>query len=105
MANQFAAEESGSTAAADGYAAAVEELESILEDLEKEDVDIDDLARKVGRAEELLRFCEERLSHAEIQVKQIVANLENELPGNTGDTGDTKGEGEGATEGTTDEER
>lgn len=97
MANQFAAEESGGVAAADGYAAAVEELESILEDLEKDDVDIDDLARKVGRAEELLRFCEERLSHTEIQVKQIVANLETELPGNTGVTGVAKDEGEDAT--------
>ena len=105
MANQFAAEESDSAATVDGYAAAVDELESILEDLEKKDVDIDDLARKVGRAEELLKFCEERLCHAEIQVKQIVANLETELPGNTGDTGVAKDDGEGATEGTTDAER
>ena len=102
MANQFEAEESGGAAAADGYADAVEELESILEDLEKDDVDIDDLARKVGRAEELLRFCEERLSRAEIQVTQIVANLETELPGNTGIT---KDEGENAVEGATAAER
>ena len=88
MANQFKAKESGGAEVADGYADAVEELESILEDLEKDDVDIDDLARKVGRAEELLRFCEERLSRAEIQVTQVVANLETELPGNTGITKD-----------------
>ena len=102
MANQFEAKESGGAAAADGYADAVEELESILEDLEKDDVDIDDLARKVGRAEESLRFCEERLSRAEIQVTQIVANLETELPGNTGIT---KDEGENAVEGATAAER
>ena len=100
MANQFKAKESGGAEVADGYADAVEELESILEDLEKDDVDIDDLARKVGRAEELLRFCEERLSRAEIQVTQVVANLETELPGNTGITKD-----DGAVEGAAAAER
>lgn len=58
------------------YAAATQELETILADLDNSEIDVDDLASKVARAAELLRFCEERLTKAERQVNQIVAGLE-----------------------------
>ncbi len=63
-------------APADGYAAALAELQKILDALEAPDVDVDALAGHVDRAAELLRFCRERLVAAETQVTQIVAGLE-----------------------------
>ena len=61
---------------ADGYAAALAELQTILNALEASDVDVDALAAHVDRAAELLRFCRERLVAAETQVTEIVAGLE-----------------------------
>lgn len=63
-------------APADGYAAALAELQKILDALEAPDVDVDALATHVDRAAELLRFCRERLVAAETQVTEIVAGLE-----------------------------
>ena len=63
-------------APADGYGAAIAELQKILEALEAPDVDVDALASHVDRAAELLRFCRERLVAAETQVTEIVAGLE-----------------------------
>jgi exodeoxyribonuclease VII small subunit len=60
----------------DGYAAALAELQKILDALEAPDVDVDVLAAHVDRAAELLRFCRERLVATEVQVTQIVADLE-----------------------------
>lgn len=59
----------------DGYAAALAELQKILDALEAPDVDVDALAAHVDRAAELLRFCRERLVATEVQVTQIVADL------------------------------
>ena len=62
-------------APADGYAAALAELQKILDALEAPDVDVDALTAHVDRAAELLRFCRERLVAAETQVTEIVAGL------------------------------
>ncbi len=62
-------------APADGYAAALAELQRILDALEAPDVDVDALAAHVDRAAELLRFCRERLVATEVQVTQVVADL------------------------------
>ena len=62
-------------APADGYAAALAELQKILDALEAPDVDVDALTAHVDRAAELLRFCRERLVAAESQVTEIVAGL------------------------------
>ena len=63
-------------APADGYAAALAELQKILDALEAPDVDVDALADHVDRAADLLRFCRERLVAAETQVTEIVAGLD-----------------------------
>lgn len=64
------------TAAEVGYAAALAELESILEEIEDDAVDVDVLAARVKRAAELLRICRSRITAAQVQVTQIVAELE-----------------------------
>lgn len=59
-----------------GYAAALEELESILAELEESDVDVDVLAERVARASELIRVCRERIGNAKMQIEKVVAGLE-----------------------------
>ena len=59
-----------------GYAEALEELEAILAELEREEVDVDVLATKVRRAAELIRLCRARITDARMQVDQIVAEFD-----------------------------
>jgi exodeoxyribonuclease VII small subunit len=63
-----------------GYAAALSELESILQNLERTDVDVDVLATQVKRAAELIAFCRDRISNARMQIEQVVADLGDDTP-------------------------
>jgi exodeoxyribonuclease VII small subunit len=63
-----------------GYGAALRELESILDELEDDDVDVDVLADRVERAAELLRFCRDRIAGAKLQVERIVDELDAAAP-------------------------
>ena len=60
---------------ASGYAAALAELEGILTELERTDVDVDVLAAQVKRAAELIAFCRDRIGNARMQIEQVVADL------------------------------
>ena len=66
------------TAAGEGptYAAAVDELEGILAELEDDRLDVDQLAERVARAAELIRLCRERIRATRVEVEQIVADLD-----------------------------
>lgn len=57
------------------YAAAVEELDEILAAIEQDEVDVDVLSQKVGRAVTLVQFCRERIAAAEVEVERVVADL------------------------------
>ena len=59
-----------------GYAAAMRELETILGELERPDVDVDALASKVERASELIRLCRERIGNAQLQIEKAVDGLD-----------------------------
>ncbi|RKY38646.1 MAG: exodeoxyribonuclease VII small subunit [Candidatus Omnitrophota bacterium] len=61
------------------YNQAREELERILENLERESLDVDELTRMVKRAMELIRFCKEKISHTEMEVNKIVKEFEEEV--------------------------
>jgi exodeoxyribonuclease VII small subunit len=54
------------------YESAYAELQQIVQDLQGEMVGIDDLALKIERAQELIRFCRERLRQVETEVGKIV---------------------------------
>ena len=56
-----------------GYAEALQELQALLTELEGETVDVDVLAVRVARADELLTLCRERLEAASVQVEKVVA--------------------------------
>ncbi|MFZ4718798.1 MAG: exodeoxyribonuclease VII small subunit [Ilumatobacteraceae bacterium] len=66
---------SDSQAVPAGYAQAVAELDAILADLERADVDVDVLALKVQRASFLITFCRDRIGSARLQIEQAVSDL------------------------------
>lgn len=63
-----------------GYAEALAELEAILAEIEDDAVDVDVLATRVKRAAELLRVCRDRITAAQVEVSQVVAELEPDAP-------------------------
>lgn len=59
-----------------GYAKALEELDSILRELEGSDVDVDRLADRVGRATELIALCRDRIQTARLRIDEVMSDLE-----------------------------
>ncbi len=58
------------------YRDAAEEIERTLREIEDErEVDVDELADKVERAAELIRFCFDRLKKAETRVRKVTEEL------------------------------
>ena len=58
------------------YANAIDELEGIVSEIEKGNVDVDVLASKVKRATELIRFCRARLKGTEEEVNKVFSEME-----------------------------
>jgi exodeoxyribonuclease VII small subunit len=58
------------------YVGAVAELETILAELEGDEVDIDVLGARVRRAAHLIRLCRDRVATARMEVEQVVADLD-----------------------------
>ncbi len=54
------------------YSLALEELQEILTELESDQIDIDELAKKVERANDLLQQCQKRLTSTQMQVEKII---------------------------------
>jgi len=63
-----------------GYADAMSELETILDDLEDDALDVDVLAAKVERASVLIQICRDRIGAARVQVERVVASLDDTGP-------------------------
>ena len=59
-----------------GYAEAIGELESILDELESNDVDVDVLAEYVKRASELIELCRDRIGKAKLRIEEVVAQID-----------------------------
>jgi exodeoxyribonuclease VII small subunit len=55
---------------------AMDELEGILERIEREETDIDRLGEELRRAAQLLDVCRGKIRKAEVEVTQIVQSLE-----------------------------
>ena len=58
-----------------GYAAALDELEAILDEIDRPDVDVDVLAARVQRAAVLISYCRDRIGAAKLQIETVVADL------------------------------
>ena len=59
-----------------GYAEAISELESILDELESNDVDVDVLAEHVKRASELIELFRDRIGKAKLRIEEVVAQID-----------------------------
>ena len=57
------------------YKVALEELEDIVDGIESEEIDVDELAKKVERASKLLTVCSEKLRKTEKEVDKIIEKL------------------------------
>jgi len=60
------------------YTEAFTELESILEQIEGDDLDVDNLASQVKRAAELIKFCKGRLRDTEEEIRKVIDEMEAE---------------------------
>lgn len=57
------------------YTEMLAELEGILVELERDDVDVDVLAARVARAAELVEACRAKIDRAKMDVERVVASL------------------------------
>lgn len=71
-----------------GYAAAMAELETILAEIEREDVDVDVLSARVKRAAELIEICRGRIDTTKLEVEEIMRGLEPRSAGSDDTTED-----------------
>lgn len=58
------------------YSKAMQELESIIEEIESESIEVDTLAEKVKRASHLIGLCKGKLRDTEGEVKKVLDSLE-----------------------------
>ncbi|HXH20141.1 MAG TPA: exodeoxyribonuclease VII small subunit [Chitinophagales bacterium] len=74
------------------YTDAIMELESIVSEIENEDITVDELAEKVKRASLLIKICKDKLTQTEHEVNEVLKDLKSQ------NTGDEFSEGEHAPE-------
>jgi exodeoxyribonuclease VII small subunit len=60
------------------YTEAIRELDEILAEIERADVDLDRLAGRVERASELVKLLKARIRETEVKVTRIVEELQEE---------------------------
>lgn len=58
------------------YAQALEELHTLVQDLENDQISVDELSAKVKRAALLLELCREKLRNTNDEIKQIMNRLQ-----------------------------
>ncbi len=62
------------------FAAAMEELTTLVDELESDSLDVDDLTRRVARAADLVQWCRERIDGARFSVEEVLVRLEADEP-------------------------
>jgi len=58
------------------FSEAMEELERVLRRIDGDEIDVDQLGRELGRAAQLLEICRRKIRRAEVEVRQIVEQIE-----------------------------
>jgi exodeoxyribonuclease VII small subunit len=58
-----------------GYAEAMAELDAILVEIDRDDVDLDHLAERMRRAAALIERCRGRIADARVEVEKVAADL------------------------------
>ncbi|MBZ9651133.1 exodeoxyribonuclease VII small subunit [Psychroflexus montanilacus] len=59
----------------ESYESALQELQSIVSDIENDSVSVDELTKKVKRASELIKFCKTILTKTEIEVNSALDDM------------------------------
>lgn len=60
------------------YSKSIKKLEEIIEKIESEEIDIDELSIKVKEAVGLIKECKDKITKAELEVKNVVDKLDKE---------------------------
>jgi exodeoxyribonuclease VII small subunit len=58
------------------YQESLDEIEEILGKIERNELDIDELAEKVKRVSFLLKFCKDKLQKTNEEVEKILSDME-----------------------------
>jgi len=58
------------------YDSALSELQIIIAEIEGEEISVDELSKKVKKAAELLKFCQQKLRQTENDVNEILGQFE-----------------------------
>jgi len=58
------------------YSESIEKLRAIVANIERGELDIDDLSEKVKEATRLIKLCKEKLCKADEEVKKILEELQ-----------------------------
>ena len=58
------------------YSDALDELQSIVSEIESGDIAVDELTQRIARASELLQVCKTKLSASEEEVEKLLARLD-----------------------------
>ncbi|NDV66486.1 exodeoxyribonuclease VII small subunit [Bacteroides sp. 224] len=56
------------------YSQAIERLEKIVRQIDNNELEIDALSEKIKEANEIIAFCTEKLSKAEIEVEKLLGD-------------------------------
>jgi exodeoxyribonuclease VII small subunit len=60
------------------YSEAYSELQTILEKLDNNELDVDQLTEQVKRAAELIKFCRGKLFETESEIEKIINEIDSE---------------------------
>lgn len=56
------------------YEAAIAELQSIVHKMENDELDIDQMAEQLKRAQELIRLCRDKLTKTDEEIRNLLKN-------------------------------
>ena len=56
------------------YEAAIAELQSIVRKMENDELDIDQIAEQLKRAQELIKLCKDKLTKTDAEIKKILTD-------------------------------
>lgn len=59
----------------ESYESALQELKTIVSDIENDSVSVDELTKKVKRASELIKFCKTILTKTEVEVNSALDDM------------------------------
>lgn len=62
------------------FAAAMDELTTLVDELESDALDVDDLTARVAQAADLVQWCRERIDGARFSVEEVLVRLEADEP-------------------------